>query len=76
MEDCQMNKKKLSEYFYSRKQHTSNPSQLVNEKDLNEFKDFREITLMANKHKTTRGRIITALIAAQAKQEETLEWQY
>jgi phosphotransferase system HPr-like phosphotransfer protein len=46
------------------------------EEVLNEFKDFREITLMAKKHKTIRGRSITALITAQAKQEETLEWQY
>ena len=65
-----MSQKKLSEDDYSR------DNQLINKEDLQEFKDYKAITLMAKKHKTTRGQIITALIAAQAKQEDTLSWPY
>jgi len=61
---------------HSKDQESFNPMRLVNREDLNEFKDFTTISLMAEKHKTSRARIISALIAAQAKQEEIVGWQY
>ena len=76
MEDDQMSQIKLAEGFHSEKKGALSFALLINKEDLNQFKDFSAINLLAQKYHTTRSRIITALIAAQAKQEETLSWQY
>jgi hypothetical protein len=76
MENDQMNQTKLSEGVHPDKNGALSFAPLINKEDLNQFKDFSAISLLAQKYQTTRSRIISALIAAQAKQEETLSWPY